>query len=98
MRAHLLRLDGVRAVEASPVTGSLLISYDQRTLPLERVWAALGACGCAPGTVAAPVAQARQGYGGASTFRPGAATEALVEALARKAAEASVMLVLRAFI
>jgi copper chaperone CopZ len=93
VRHRLEALQGIQSVTVSTVTGSILISYDSAMLSLNAVWAALRDLDCAPQGAAA-----LSGSGGANAAWVGNATDALIEGLVQKVAEASAMALLRAFI
>lgn len=94
LRAHLLAVSGIRAVEVNDLLGSILIRYDSALISVAEVWSALFRSGHVQdlrppqaGDADSPLA-----------VLTGTVSRRLVEMLAEKIAEASVAAVLGAVI
>ena len=96
--ASLLAVAGIRSVQVSELTGSVLVTYDSETLSLSDVWSALAQLGCVQQQTMPNRPIVVTGEDGPVSAWAGHATGAIIEALAQKVAEVSVIALVRAAI
>jgi hypothetical protein len=98
IRASLLEIAGIQSVEISELTGSILVTYDCRALSLKHVWSALARLGCVQQQTIPNGPIVATGDDGLVSAWARHATKTMVEVLAQKVVEISVIALIRAVI